>query len=561
MSVGRYITYQLIYKTEPPENLLDLLKGFSKSDILVCLAGINNFPTRDLIYHTIPREQQLYMIRWILGDHLIEKVKRLSNSIGSYLLNEKVDYVLFHRTASVVAINNVLQNEFSKSTTIDDPELIIKYYLGINSELEKYQESKRTDDDEFMDTILTIAATNEYSYPFIPVLQLFRGVKLVKHLRKNDRFRQHFDDYRKQIGVDIYLMYMFALSTLSKIAGNDDVNKLPVMGNPPHFQKLGALFTDSQASSEYLLEVLAIKSAPFYKYKEDANLILDIAFLADFFYHTLIFKFWFEYVKPYTEESAKEYFSIRGKFLELHVSELIKRAFKHLKHPPPKTLDELKVVHPNTGSEIELCDFFVKENKKLLIGEVKSSPLNTVDKYSKEYRDKTNENEGDFNSKFGFIQIAKGIKNLIEFPELYSNKLNKKHRYTVFPVILLQERAFIAPFVHIKIQEHFRYELKALLDDISFPEHSYEIITYENLSIYPVTQINILTLELLIPELEARKFKIWDYLKKIHKPMAFDPPFLHAYNLSTSQYYDAYPEVREILRTYDEERKSQRDQS
>lgn len=555
MSIGRYITYQLIYDEEPPSNPLDLLQGFSKSDILVCLATINNYPKRNLTYHTIPKEEQLFMIRWILGDHLKKKVKRLSISIGQHLFDKQVDFTLFHRTASVVAISKIQQNEFDVTTTNDDPEQLIKFYLAINSELEKYHESKRTDEDEFMDTILTIMATNEYSYPFIPVLQLFRGVKLVKYLREDNRFKKHFDDYRKQIGVDIYLMFMFALSTLSKIIKNDNVDKLPVMGNPPHFQKLSAVFSESQASSKYLLEVLAIKSSPFYKFKEDANLILDLPFLADFFYHSLIFKFWFEYVKPYTEETAKEYFSIRGKFLELHVAELILRAFKYLKHPPPKTLDELKIVHPSAGSDVELCDFFVKENKKILIGEVKSSPLNTVDKYSKEYRDKTNNNESDFNTKFGFVQIVKAIQNLIEFPELFSHKLNKKHKYSVFPVIVLQDRVFMAPFVHIKIQEHFRYELKTLFGDITFPEHSHQIINYKNLSIFPITQINILTLELLTPELEGRKIKIWDFIKNIHKPMAFDPPFLHAYNLSTFEYYDAYPEVRDILKEYDIERK------
>jgi len=561
MSIGRYITYQLVYNEEPPENPLDLLAGFDKKDLLVILASINNYPKRDLTYHSISKKDQLFMIYWIIGESLKSKAEEIQELVRIFLFDSKRDFVLFHRTASLVAMNQILLNEIPTGEKSLHPESIIKYYLAINSQLEKYQENNRTDDDEFMDIILTMIATNEYNAPFIPILQLFRGIKLVMYLRKHENYKEHFDGYIKQLGVDPFLLFMFILSAISEVVKNKDIHRLPLMNNPSHLRKITSVFLDHHSNSENLLEILGIKTAPFYKYADDSFIVLDLSLLADFCYHSFINKFWFEYVKPLTKETAKSFFSVRGRFFEEHVASLLSRSFSYLKYPGPKVLDALKVVHPNTGSEVELCDFFIKENKKILLGEIKSSLVANPDKYSKEYRDETNENESNFNKRFGITQIVKSIKYLIENPDLFYSELNQKHRYRVYPSIVLQERAFIAPFVHIKVQEHFRHELKNVFSDIVFPEKEWNKIIYKNLVISPLTLINVLTIELLTPEFEQRKLSFWKFLDRVHKEKSFDPPFFHAYNQSNTDYYDAFPEVREILREYDEERKAQRNQS
>lgn len=108
------------------------------------------------------------------------------------------------------------------------------------------------------------------------------------------------------------------------------------------------------------------------------NLILDNSFLTEKLYESFINDFWFESVKQ-AGIDVRSYKSSIGHFFEDYAVHILKQSFNFLKHPSPKALHEL-LASPN-GTQVELADIYIRQNKKVLIGQIKSTGIYSDQQY------------------------------------------------------------------------------------------------------------------------------------------------------------------------------------
>src|SRR5690606_16332807 len=178
----------------------------------------------------------------------------------------------------------------------------------------------------------------------------------------------------------------------------------------------------------------------FYRYDDDNWCLRDYVDLVDNFFNSLVTTFWFEYLKPAKQFDVQRPVGEIELFFEDYSRDILRKCFYFYKHSHALYLDELKVQRKN--NIIEICDFLVKKNKKILLGEIKSSQINMNLKYPDNPVEVYQQNNNKFKKDYGIEQIAHAIWLLNVNINVFPIELNKNHKYSVFPVLVMNERLF-----------------------------------------------------------------------------------------------------------------------
>lgn len=557
VNVGVYIGYEDIFDGTSPQNRLSLLNGCSKRVVLGLLAMINLHPKKDLISHEIPNNIQLEILQKLcLPD--INFFNSILPKFQNLLDNPTRPAVIFHRTSLVVALNEILEcedlpHESDKELT---GEAIIKYCLLVNSFLRNTQDAYNKKTKEFIDLYPVLATSNEHNTPFSPFMDLFRGIHLTNFFENDEDFSAEFKSYFESIGQppQVYLPLVFSHIIP---AANKEPDHPPIFrpSNEPSKKIIEELSGNKIIPSEPL-EVLNLKRNPFYKWDEDTWLMLDIPFIVDNCFYYIINAFWFNHIKK-KGVSHKLYFSKIGQFYEQYVSGVIKRSFQFLKHPAPKTLDELKVKSPETKTDIEIADVYIRQNKKVLLAEIKSTSFGTNFKYALDLIQSFEHNLPRFTKDFGITQVANAVEFFIKNPKMFDEKTKKGSNYKIFPAVIFNERFFQSPFSNLVFNNIFFKLLKEKFPAIEIPKKENQSIKYQNLIIYPITLIHSSDLEIIEPEIISKKVQIWDLFKEHFEKGKLHAPFyatIYKYITQDSVKYNL-DKVKPILKEYDNRRK------
>lgn len=516
------LEYKNFFNTEPPKNRIDLIKHIPKKQLLYEIAGLNYRlkPYKSLKIDTSLETQKKELRYFFLIDEkLYEKYVRIASS---YSRNTKNYPLIFTRATNLFALEEILNNDdFNEEESFDMKKSevwdgIFRYLLAVNTEILKV--SKEAKENTSLENICaSTLSVNELMIEDNPFLTIYKGLKLINYLSNDKTYGKEVRDYfdkTLKIEKGKFLFNLMALS-MSKKHDNPDIEFFYFMEQPDSF--LNYLSKNKISNNNYIT-LLTLKKTPFYKENEQKYVLLDINFLINKSYNFFINDFWFDYLKPIKNENGKEkynyqhYRGVFGDFFEKYVEEVIRSSFSHLKYPPPLLFNDLKVM--TKEGHVELADLYIRQNKKILVGQVKSNSIYDKEKYSGEINALYRNDRDRFFEDFGVNQVFQSIKNILKHSEHFDSKLDVNKRLTFFPLIIVNENLFKTPLLSGLLTNRFE-ELK---NEEQLPH-----------KINPLIVMHISDLELLEHTLVSKKKQIWDILKSHYKlkTKTIQSPFAH----------------------------------
>lgn len=507
MKKGLVLEYQNVFNEALPADRISILQksGISKTEAILLIAFINS--------HISPRISARFDYSTSTQHKIFDYILRIEPNVSlKNALRKKIkdDNLIFNRTSNLWAYTDIVNSELQpgeKNDSVSSEMLLafFKYYLCVNNSTNELN----SDIDESEPTVellnASILASNEYYEHIDPINTFYRGNKLLTFLENHDEYGDAFKKYIFKLTgktVKEYLVLLmsiyfsdhadeefglyYRLETEEKAFETFSLRDLPVSGNQ--------------------LEALHVRKSPIYKLSDSNFVILDDKFLLEKSYDLIIWEFLFEglLVDKENDERAriiKKYRSQIGYFFEEYIRELIEYSFPFLKHPKPKLFDDLKV------GGIEIGDIFIRQNKKILIGEVKSSNINSHSKYGESLSALYDNDRSKFFKTHGLDQLIANITRLCDNPTLYDEKLEFSKRYEIYPAIITNERTLIVGFTI----EIFNREFNSRFDRTK----------YTNLDIKPLLILHISDLEFLQEYFKLKKINLFNIIKENQKKYQF----------------------------------------
>ena len=439
------------YSNDPmPIDRIELISEMPKIEAILLLAYINN--------RICPRVSRVFDYSLKTQESLLEYVLRIEQTPGfrAYIQSKLFGRnILFNRPANLIAFTEVMNSNLpdarpNGAITAIDLENFLRYYLCVNSYTSTHSTSSTKPEDnafskDFEEINASILAYNEHMIDVNPVYTLYRGMKLIDALMHSS-YGQDLQSYAKRVASQTPLKMLARIAELymsSHDENRDDEYRMvfPFKEKEPLILELSR--REYPIKERYELEALNIKKAPFYDSGENFMVLLDGVMLLEKCCDYLAWDFLFNEILSRAEKSEKEreiinYRSFFGRFFERYVRETIEYSFEFLRVTPPKLFDDLKIGGDECG------DIFIRQNKKILFGEVKSSGIRSDSKYGTDASNLYNQDKGKFFKTHGLDQLLSNMKRLHSDPNLFDKKMVNNKRYKVYPIILTNEKSLIA---------------------------------------------------------------------------------------------------------------------
>lgn len=509
--IAMTVDYEMIFKSNPPssvEERIALIKHIPKINLISELASLNyrlrKFDESEYKYDSKTQYEELL---YFCGED-VNVYETYRSEIIEYFKSKgyKNFYpVIFNRATNLFALQEIIlygsdipSKGFKMQNVWED---ILKYYFAINSITSAYKSEnevgfsnlqKLTAGHAFLDTL---HVTNS------PLLAFERFPIIIEYLRNEDVLNKYFASHFKPYGFDPeeYLFYIAELyfnlyqkNIPTKLAcfyhvPTDDKKRLDILTQLSSWQK--------HFIPKHDFDLTNLKKYPFYKESETQYILLDFDFLIEKVYHFFINDYYFDYLKPNENIGYDYYASKIGYFFENYVSSILKKSL-HKKEITVKTLDELK--SNIKGSEIELADFYIRENNRIILGQIKASALNN--EQNEGTAEKLFSQDKNFLKDFGLNQTFDSIEYLNKFPKEFDRNISEEDKQEIYPVIVLNDllaSSIVLPML-------FQSELTKFLSNKKYPHFIF----------YPITIIHIQDLERMSSFLESEKIDIWTLLNK-----------------------------------------------
>ena len=501
---GLILEYEKVFKTNPPSDRLLLLSTTTKLELIGLICQINNILSpRISTRFDYKLETQIKLLNFVLR---LEPDPNKKNYVLSFLTG---DAILFTRSTNLWAITEILNSnirsdqEDSKITSVDLWNFL-QYYLCINSEANKIKFDEDSAGSRAEKINHSILAFNEYFENVDPIYTLYRGTKLLKYIDASEEYGSQFKEYVNDISGHTLSEYLTEIAGIY-FSNHSENDEFRFFFKTDSAKKIFESFSEREypIKEKNILEALHIRKSPFYKFGTNLYLLLDDKFLIEKSYDLIIWDFLFEKVLQNISDSnerisrIKKFKGFIGYFFESYVRENIERSFHFLKHPKPKLFSDLLV----NGSEFG--DIYIQKNKRLLIGEVKSSGISSKSKYGETVTDLYNNDREEFFKTHGLNQLVRNIENLFQTPSNYNDKLNFKKAHSIYPVMVTSERILtLGLFIQI-----FNEEFNKKIDRKKYAIHT----------IKPLIILHISDLEFLEEYFYNRTIDIFDFLDSHYK--------------------------------------------
>lgn len=444
----------------------------------------------------------------------IEKSDMYKKQILQYL--KKINQadksaIIFNRQANLFILQEVIYygsdldtEGFKESEVMED---IFKYYLSVNSLIvnekeDKYEDKKDNEETERNSALKSLTASHLFidtlRFANNPIFILERYPELIHYLRSKPELNKYFANYFSPFGYDPEQLLKYIAELYFNLPNSETPYLAPFISIPTDDpQRIKILDSISELRPEIDLkhdfDLSRIKKSPLYKVPGKYYVILDHDFLIQKIYQFAINDYFFDYLKPNDAVNYAYYAAEIGLFFENYVSDILRKTFKG-QDVTLKTLDELKMKVKD--GEIELADFYLREDNNIILGQVKASALNT--EQNRGTVESLFTKEKDFLSDFGLIQTFETIQYLKTYPNEFDIKDDIV--YTIYPVIVLNEAITSSLAVHLLFNDEFNSWLKSASS--SFPNFKFRYITL----------LHIQDLERISPSVKTNTYKIWDIL-------------------------------------------------
>ena len=522
MEIKLILEYKHFFNSEPPENRLTLIYHIPKVNLLFEIARLNYSlkPYNSLKYNT-SLEMQSEELRYFCP--IDDELHKQYVQIASNNAKSRDEYpLIFNRAANLFALEEILNcSEFPEDEdfnmgTVEVWDAIFKYLLAVNTEISRVKETESQSP-----TIESISASsivlNELMIEDNPFFIVYKGIKLIEFLSKNATYGIELERYFNEVLKIESDQFFFNLMSLSMANGKQRQFEEFVYHTIARDEFLDYL-SENRIENTNPITLLSIKKTPFYKVSDIEYIILDINFLVNKSYNFFINDFWFDYLKPQRNSKGKEKFNYQdyrgvfGLFFESYIRDIFENSFKFLENPKPLFFDDLEI--KTSAGNIEVADIYVRENEKILIGQVKSNSIYDKEKYGGDINILYRENREQFFIDFGVNQIFSSIRSALRYSEQFDSELPINGILEFYPIIVVNEKIFQTPLMSnllcIRFQE--------LLQNEDFGQHK----------IYPLVVMHVSDIEYLENSLSNKKVNIWDLLKSHQKKTSqtIMPPFI-----------------------------------
>lgn len=518
--------YEEVYGQPAPTGRLALLEGIPRSILIFEIAGLNwrlkpiFNPTPDTskdtqiteLYHFCGRDPEV-------EKRYIDRVNELILSgigIDAYGRPNPTP-LIFNRPGCLLALEEItttdrLDENPDFEGTPEQFELLLRYLIAVNSQVVDFQKKELSGiEAKLEDFSIQSLIVNELSASSNPVNSLHRICQFCQFASGDPQLGPCFEAYTQSFGLtfgEFVGALMLLLKPISRDQKEFDSGFLYGIngGTPDGIVKLLKKFsTRSNTKNRYPPELLSLKQAPFWWDKTHSTyMLLDCTFLYQKSYELFLNDFWFDFLKTQKVIRFDEYRSKFGKFFEELCTNLLREGTSFLRHPRLKGGDDLKVKIGK--NEVELADLYLRQNKKVLVGQVKSTGLR-ASKYAGDVDGFFDKGKEAFIKDFGLMQLVESLKYLRDNGKLFDSAFPVGKRIEVFPVIVTNEVAISG----LLMPRNFNGYFNQLLNPAEFPIFI----------IHPVTVIHIDDLEHLACVLPKREKTIWEILESGFMPAPF----------------------------------------
>ena len=519
-----------------------LLKGICKRQLLYELIGINYRlkPSTSLGFNTGKQLQQ-DLLHYILDDDE-SIIKKANEKIDKVVLkytkfNDNFKWGIFTRAGVTLAIEEILNNEEQKITdkelTNQDMFNLFKYILLCNNEVTDacviaYEDYSLEDLNSKMLALNELMIETDAPNTFIKADILFN------YLLNNDKIKIPFTNYFETnyklhphgFLASIIASYMPPPNTPEEVQFYTKV-----VGKVPRYLK--TLSKRYQQNQNHKL--LNIRKGPIYRDKDNQFLLMDNNCLVDKVYKQLIMDFWFDDLKNKNLVSFAEYKSIIGHFVHHYCYDIFKYSFRNYKGAILKCGSELEY-KSNKGNK-ELCDIYLRYNKRIMLCEIKSNTIYDDAKYGKSLEALYNGDRSRFFKNFGLNQLINAIKNLNELANI-DPSFNINKNLIIYPIIIFDDKTLNTPLMSYVFNKRFL----ELISGIELQKH----IKIKKLSLCSVNDWELLKYSFKKPN------KIWSILEQHTKNKQFLQPFYDTLSkLKLNRIYKQnIDRLKEIMKEY-----------
>ncbi len=227
---------------------------------------------------------------------------------------------------------------------------------------------------------------------------------------------------------------------------------------------------------------------------------MDFALCVDKLYDMFINDFWFDKLKP-NNFKRDEYGGIIGYYFEDYCSDILGKTFDFWKYPPIKFDADTKII-VNKQKE-NYCDLYFRQNKKILIGEMKSTSINS--KHREGFTSSLFQaSKQEFYDAFGLRQLIKYMRLLREHASDFDVSFPKNGTLDIYPVIVLNEKLFKFPLISAAFQEILFKELK---------DNPIDKMIVRPITIFHLSDLEDMREMIANKNEDKKSIRIWDLLK------------------------------------------------
>lgn len=507
ITVAQRLQFEDVFPDEKKEDVVYYIKKVSKETLLRTIGFCSTNPKTNFDnFFTNP----------VLLDDIFEKVIRYSKKN-----NVKEKPILISKYASLKLAEHILSNQkdfLEEPISIDEDELnLFKAFLVINTELNNNQKFDNLNPGNFeklVDLTLTfkfpesdLALFSNDDLEFLKLIYatIYKVDELFKFLNSNDDFVElkieflnsfnceSEDDFIKQ------MKFLFGKLLESKITKNytfevDDDNALK--------------FLKSMTSENIKIDedFTVLKNNPIYFLEDKLFSTVNYFFAVDKFYRSTKFKL--KEIYESKEPLKNKYGNFFG-FFNKNFSEdfLMKNLLDDIFNK------KYFVKKPDTEKELDgEPDYYLRYEKNIFLFENKDVLVAKSLKSSGNIDDINSLLESKFvkdgKKSVGIGQIINSIQKIQDKKFRFDEGVNSDKKFTIYPILLIQDRIFQCPGVNYRLNDWYRSMAKEKLGN-----------NYDKNYIKGLTVIDIDTLIFWAPYLKQkdRHFKeiLIDHLKRM----------------------------------------------
>lgn len=517
LSVEKLVELVDLFPSEDYNDRLVFIEDYKKSDLLKVLAAINCFPGNS-IQIDYSKEDQLAILDWLFSDCIPDGIWAFfSQWEALHSLSPSKFPPVFHRAANLVAMEEIISTSLNGSKILSDCndfENLLKYYLSINSVIVEQQNFNPVAGLSSLEVFIGgISATNELNQPFFIEADILRYKYLIDFLSRDSLYGSHLSDYFKSIGVSKNLYSIWALPYIINVQRAPHIMPPICIPGKKREKILMSRFSNSALTlGRPILETINVKKNPFWNLGDGTFLLLDIPFLIDKSYHSFVNDFWFNQLSP-NGLKRSHFYGLIGYFFEEYVGQKFKGSHRKWKNPPVKVTDELLA---KIGTQVELADVYLRGSNKVLVGQTKVSAINSKDRYTYDDGGIFKVNKHEFYKAFGLTQM---VENTLDYlssnPYLFDSSFPASGNIEVYPVLIVNERLLLSPFMNWIFQEYFIEQMKNKFgNDLKLQKHNLSDMELRGrFYIKPIVILYIAELELLQIHISKGEYRFWEIIQ------------------------------------------------